>query len=355
MSSIQAGKVRIARFAVCVCAMALSGTLSVGAVPAAPGTLTGTVVGNTIALHWFAPPGAVLDYQLDAGTGPGATNVGSFPIGSATSFAASGIPAGTYYVRVRARDVTGVGLPSNEVVLVVGGGGTGGGCSSAPGPVTGLTATLNGFNVVFSWSAGGGCAATNYALQAGTAPGLANIATVSVGTQTSFSASAPPGTYYVRVVAQNAFGSTVSTGIVVTVGGSSGVPLVPLAGTVTSLGHRTHLVTMPTTGQYNATLTWADGSVDLDLYLTTTPCGTSWPPSNACLRARSAADVGNSEQISFPVVAGQAYYVWVDNFTSRSAIYSVQHSVTPGVSAAVEAAAYEADAVALPSITKSKP
>src|SRR4029453_5297280 len=70
----------------------------------------------------------------------------------------------------------------------------------------GLTRTVSGLVVTFSWNAGAGCAATNYVLLAGSAPGTSNIAIANVGGLTSFSAAAPAGTYYVRVLAQNAFG-----------------------------------------------------------------------------------------------------------------------------------------------------
>ena len=38
---------------------------------------------------------------------------------SLTSFGASSVPPGTYYVRVRAGNYTGLGAPSNEVVLAM--------------------------------------------------------------------------------------------------------------------------------------------------------------------------------------------------------------------------------------------
>ena len=36
------------------------------------------------------------------------------------SFSASGVPAGTYYLRVRAQNSAGLGSPSNEIMLTVG-------------------------------------------------------------------------------------------------------------------------------------------------------------------------------------------------------------------------------------------
>jgi hypothetical protein len=55
-------------------------------------------------------------------------------------------------------------------------------------------------------------------VQAGSSSGASNLATLSIGTSTAVSALAPPGTYFVRVLAQNACGvSGASNEIVVTV------------------------------------------------------------------------------------------------------------------------------------------
>ena len=44
---------------------------------------------------------------------------GGLDVGLQTSFAASGVPPGTYFVRVRAGNDTGISAPSNEVVVTV--------------------------------------------------------------------------------------------------------------------------------------------------------------------------------------------------------------------------------------------
>ena len=56
-------------------------------------------------------------------------------------------------------------------------------------------------------------------VEAGTAPGLANIATFDVGLQTALTVgSVPPGTYYVRTRAANYTGASApSNEVVVTV------------------------------------------------------------------------------------------------------------------------------------------
>jgi len=81
--------------------------------------------------------------------------------------------------------------------------------------------------VTLLWAAAsGGCAPSDYIVQAGSAPGLSNIAVINVGAAATLSAAAPPGTYYVRVIALNAAGgSPASAEIVVAVGVGSGVPI----------------------------------------------------------------------------------------------------------------------------------
>ena len=89
----------------------------------APGNLTATASGTTVALAWTAPvsAGPILAYVIEAGSSPGSANLANFSTGNtSTTFSATGVTAGSYYVRVRAMTATGVGPPSNEVLLVVG-------------------------------------------------------------------------------------------------------------------------------------------------------------------------------------------------------------------------------------------
>lgn len=89
--------------------------------PTAPGALT--VVSNqggTVTLQWSAPTGAVTSYVIEAGSTLGATNLANSDLGSAaTTFTATRVGRGTYYVRIRARNACGVSSPSNEIVVVV--------------------------------------------------------------------------------------------------------------------------------------------------------------------------------------------------------------------------------------------
>lgn len=189
--------------------------------PGTPGTLTAVSSGSTVTLTWSAPSSgdAPSTYVIEAGSAPGLSNLANFATGStATTFSATGIGNGTYYVRVRAQNGAGVSGTSNEATLVVGAVG----CAGAPGAPTSLTVGETGGTVTLTWGApAGGCPVTSYVLQAGSAPGLSNLANSSVGAVTSYVATGVgAGTYYIRVVAQNAAGtSAASNEVVLTVGG----------------------------------------------------------------------------------------------------------------------------------------
>jgi hypothetical protein len=182
----------------------------------APINLSNTVVGTTVTLTWTAPAGAVTSYVIEAGSSSGAADLANFSTGnSLTTFSTTGVPAGTYFVRIRALDSTLVAGPaSNEVVVVI----VGGGCV-LPGAPTGVALTTNsGGTVALSWIPGPG-SPTSYILEAGSAPGLANLASSDVGATTTFTATGVvAGTYYVRVRGRNACGiGAVSIEITVTV------------------------------------------------------------------------------------------------------------------------------------------
>jgi hypothetical protein len=90
--------------------------------PQAVTNLTFQVSGSDVLLLWSAPSSgpAPTGYVIEAGTAPGLSNLGRLPTGSNSPFAlVQGVPAGTYYVRVRAANGASLGPPSNEVVVVV--------------------------------------------------------------------------------------------------------------------------------------------------------------------------------------------------------------------------------------------
>ena len=102
--------------------------------PGAPTNLTSAVVGLSVVLNWTAPAqGPAAFYQVEAGSAPGRA---TSPCCRRETALGASAPAGTYYVRVSARNAGGFGPPSNEVTVVVGGGG--GGCTipNAPGTLS---------------------------------------------------------------------------------------------------------------------------------------------------------------------------------------------------------------------------
>src|SRR5207244_4365531 len=93
--------------------------------PGAPSALTAAVNESTVTLSWSPPTSGCqpTTYGIEAGSSPGATNVATVLTGNTqTSFTATNVPAGTYYVRVRAGAGSTIGAASNEVVVNVVGG-----------------------------------------------------------------------------------------------------------------------------------------------------------------------------------------------------------------------------------------
>lgn len=88
--------------------------------PSAPSGLSASVSGSTVNLKWSAGGGSPTSYVLEAGSMSGASNIIVSDTGSAaTSFTATGVNRGTYYLRVRSRNACGTSGPSNEIVMVV--------------------------------------------------------------------------------------------------------------------------------------------------------------------------------------------------------------------------------------------
>ena len=93
--------------------------LTVSGPPGPPTALTVRLAGRVATLSWTAPAGAVSGYLLEAGTVPGATNLGAFALGQHTTFVSPILPPGIYYVRVKTRNDAGTSPASNEVQIHV--------------------------------------------------------------------------------------------------------------------------------------------------------------------------------------------------------------------------------------------
>jgi hypothetical protein len=85
--------------------------------PAAPSSLSFIVSGRVVVLTWAASAGAQ-EYIVEAGSVPGARDLYNASVGALPSLVTQA-PAGRYYVRVRARNTSGMSGPSNEVVVGV--------------------------------------------------------------------------------------------------------------------------------------------------------------------------------------------------------------------------------------------
>ena len=177
-----------------------------GAVPPPPQQVTARVSGQTVTVSWMPPAGAAISgFQLEAGSVPGAANLAVTTTAAAqSSLTFSGVPVGTYYVRVRSLNASAASTPSNEVIVAVGTSG----CVTAPLAPLSLASVVNGRSVTLHWDVSPtSAAASQWIVEAGSAATLANLAVISLpGTSTALTVQAPPGTYFVRVRGANACG-----------------------------------------------------------------------------------------------------------------------------------------------------
>ena len=167
--------------------------------PSAPTGFSATVRDNrSIELRWTAPSDSgLIGYRISAGSATGQENVGSYTIGLTSTVTAANLPHGTYYARVQAINNVGTGARSNEAIFTVG---------SAPGGLDAprlLQSSVTGNALSMSWQPpADGLPVAGYVIEAGSASGRADIATLQT-TSPSFSTNGvPEGTYYFRVKAK---------------------------------------------------------------------------------------------------------------------------------------------------------
>jgi hypothetical protein len=199
------------------------GQSSTTTVPNAPVNLSTNVSGSHATLAWnrSASGGTPTEYFVTAGTSAGTADlVSDLPVGNVSSVSGTLAP-GLYFARVRAANGMGFGPFSAETTFRVG-------VSGLPRRPLGLVGSFQNSVATLSWTAPAGPAEngpTAYVIEAGSAPGLSNLAVLPVGNVTRFQTLAPAGVYYVRVRAVNPAGvGPASNEIIVQAGTGPGAP-----------------------------------------------------------------------------------------------------------------------------------
>jgi len=75
--------------------------------------------GRAVVLSWDESGTGRTSYTLEAGHGPGQSDVVNLNLGRMTTFKASGVAPATYYARVRGKNACGTSDQSNEIIVVV--------------------------------------------------------------------------------------------------------------------------------------------------------------------------------------------------------------------------------------------
>ena len=133
-------------------------------------------IGAPIRVNWSPSSTGlpVTGYRLEAGTGPDLRNLADVDVGAATQLNATVPAVRRIVLRVRAVSGATDRPPSSEFVFLVYGV-----CPPIETTPTGLAQTVVGNIVTLSWQAAQG--AGSYVLEAGSAPGLANLVSANIG------------------------------------------------------------------------------------------------------------------------------------------------------------------------------
>ncbi len=174
-------------------------------VPNAPTNLVAWMSGGRLTMTWTAPVAGPVptSYVLEAGTAVGQSNLAVVELGT-RSFTFDPIPTGFFFLRVRAKAGAFAGAATPDVMINVGN------VPAPPSPPATFVVSRSGSTATLTWSAPLIGTATSYIIEAGTATGLANLGVIDTGsTATTLSVpGVPAGTYYLRMRAVNALGSS---------------------------------------------------------------------------------------------------------------------------------------------------
>jgi hypothetical protein len=155
------------------------------------------VSGITVDLNWAHAIGNGSTYRLHAGTALGDASIGTFNLGNATSFSAAAGP-GAFFTRMQALNPCGISALTGDHLISVAG--------VAPPAPPAATSIVAGNTVTIQWNAVPG--ATGYKLDAGTGPTLANVVSFPTPNTSLTAPGVPSGTYYVRIFAIGAAGTS---------------------------------------------------------------------------------------------------------------------------------------------------
>jgi hypothetical protein len=179
-------------------------------VPAAPLEATAVTEGTQLTFAWKAPStGAPPLYVIEAGSSAGLSDVARLFVSGTLTGLSLDAPPGRYWGRMRAVNGEGGSVPSGELVIDVDA--TDSWCWELPPQAPQhLAASVTGGRVSLTWvQPDEGPVPNTQRIVAGSAPGRDDLGAFGVpGPATSFATTAPPGTYYVRVVAFNTCGAS---------------------------------------------------------------------------------------------------------------------------------------------------
>ena len=170
-----------------------------GSPPQTPTNLTSSVVLDTVTLSWTPATsgGPAQSFLIEASYGPGQPVIASLRTSDATpQLVVPGVQAGSYFVRVQARNALGTSSFSTGTTVTVG-------PCTAPGAPTGVAYSTADNLVTLTWTPPASGVTQGYFLYAGTAPGLSNALATTLGPAAGLTAPAVFGTYYVRLAARN--------------------------------------------------------------------------------------------------------------------------------------------------------
>jgi hypothetical protein len=176
------------------------------AAPQPPLLVPGSPVvnGNSVALGFSgAYIGCAIDHiELEVGTAPGASDIGTFALPGLNTFFPS-VPPGAYYTRARAVNAHGKSNRSAEIPLQIPGP-----CAPNSQPPTPISpaVTVNGSQVTIAWTLSPPTGATFHQITLYDPASGTPLDRVILASATSVSASVPPGTYRFRLSAGNPCG-----------------------------------------------------------------------------------------------------------------------------------------------------